>query len=50
MGDDIRSASYTQAGMVNNISSQNSIVPSKFVDLNIDADPNDPFFFLVSKC
>ncbi|GMP52636.1 hypothetical protein CsSME_00018365 [Camellia sinensis var. sinensis] len=34
-----------KAGMVNNISSQSSIVPSKFVDLNIDGDPNVPFFF-----
>ncbi|XP_028096510.1 protein FAR-RED IMPAIRED RESPONSE 1-like [Camellia sinensis] len=40
IGDDIRSTSHTQAGMVNNISSQSSIVPSNFVDLNIDGDPN----------
>ncbi|CAL5411896.1 unnamed protein product [Camellia sinensis] len=45
IGDDIGSTSHTQAGMVNNISSQSSIVPSNFVDLNIDRDPNVPFFF-----
>ncbi|XP_028101611.1 protein FAR1-RELATED SEQUENCE 6-like [Camellia sinensis] len=42
IGDNIGSTSYTQAGMVNNISSQSSIVPSNFVDLNIDGDPNVP--------
>ncbi|GMP79363.1 hypothetical protein CsSME_00034937 [Camellia sinensis var. sinensis] len=50
IGDDIESTSHTQTGMVNNISSQSSIVPSNFVDLNIDGDPNVPFFFLVLKC
>ncbi|GMP68049.1 hypothetical protein CsSME_00027801 [Camellia sinensis var. sinensis] len=45
VGDDIGSTSYTQTGMVNNISSQSSIVLSNFVDLNIDGDPNVPFFF-----
>ncbi|GMP80052.1 hypothetical protein CsSME_00035299 [Camellia sinensis var. sinensis] len=42
IGDDIGSTSHTQAGMLNNITSQSSIVPSNFVDLNIDGDP---FFF-----
>ncbi|GMQ00854.1 hypothetical protein CsSME_00047748 [Camellia sinensis var. sinensis] len=50
IGDDIGSTSHTQAGIVNNISSQSLIVPSNFFDLNIDGDPNVPFFFLVSKC
>ncbi|GMP61697.1 hypothetical protein CsSME_00024061 [Camellia sinensis var. sinensis] len=40
--DDIGSTSHTQVGMVNNITSQSSIIPSNFVDLNIDGDP---FFF-----
>ncbi|XP_028074879.1 uncharacterized protein LOC114277195 [Camellia sinensis] len=40
IGDDIESTSHTQAGMVNNISSQSSTVSSNFVDLNIDGDPN----------
>ncbi|KAI8026906.1 hypothetical protein LOK49_LG02G03575 [Camellia lanceoleosa] len=48
--DDIGSTSHTQARVVNNITSQSSIVPSNFVDLNIDRDPNVPFFFLVLKC
>ncbi|XP_028070209.1 protein FAR-RED IMPAIRED RESPONSE 1-like [Camellia sinensis] len=39
-GDDIGSTSHQEAGMVNNISSERSIVPSYFVDLNIDGDPN----------
>ncbi|GMP99010.1 hypothetical protein CsSME_00046662 [Camellia sinensis var. sinensis] len=47
-GDDIGSTSHQEAGMVNNISSERSIVPPYFVDLNIDEDPNLPFF-LVSK-
>ncbi|GMP26917.1 hypothetical protein CsSME_00003153 [Camellia sinensis var. sinensis] len=42
IGDDIGSTSHTQARMLNNITSQSSIVPSNFVDLNIDGDP---FFF-----
>ncbi|KAI8001174.1 hypothetical protein LOK49_LG09G01506 [Camellia lanceoleosa] len=45
IGDDIGRTSHTQAGMIYNISSQSSIVPSNFVDLNIDGDPNVPFFF-----
>ncbi|GMP73255.1 hypothetical protein CsSME_00031057 [Camellia sinensis var. sinensis] len=45
IGDDIGSTSHTQAGMGNSISSQSSIVPSNFVDLNIDRGPNVPFFF-----
>ncbi|CAL5400825.1 unnamed protein product [Camellia sinensis] len=44
-GDDIGSTSHQEAGMVNNISSERSIVPPYFVDLNIDGDPNLPFFF-----
>ncbi|GMP66065.1 hypothetical protein CsSME_00026585 [Camellia sinensis var. sinensis] len=32
MGDNIGTTSHTQAGMVNNISSQSSIVSSKFVE------------------
>ncbi|XP_028093018.1 protein FAR1-RELATED SEQUENCE 6-like [Camellia sinensis] len=44
-GDDIRRTSHQEAGMVNNISSQRSIVPSCFVNLNINGDPNVPFFF-----
>ncbi|XP_028052548.1 uncharacterized protein LOC114257030 isoform X2 [Camellia sinensis] len=46
MADNIRSTSHTRSGMVNNISSQSSTVVSKFVDLNINADSNAPFFFV----
>ena len=46
IGDDIGSTSHTQAGTLNNITSQSLIVPSNFVDLNIDGDS---LFFLVSK-
>ncbi|XP_028120564.1 protein FAR1-RELATED SEQUENCE 6-like [Camellia sinensis] len=46
-GDDIGSTSHQEAGMVNNISCQRSIVPSYFVDLNIDGDPNKWMCFAV---
>lgn len=49
MGNNIGSTSQTQSEMVNNVSRQSSIVPSKFVDLNIEANLNVPFFFLVSQ-
>ncbi|CAL5400189.1 unnamed protein product [Camellia sinensis] len=47
MVNKIGSTSHTQPGIVNNISSQSSTVTSKFVEFNINAYPNAPFFF---KC
>ncbi|KAI7989784.1 ATP-dependent DNA helicase DDM1 [Camellia lanceoleosa] len=50
MVDNIGGTSHTQLGIVNNISSQSSTIASNFVHFNVDADPNVPFFFLVSHC
>ncbi|CAL5435397.1 unnamed protein product [Camellia sinensis] len=46
--DNIGGTSHAQSGMVNNIHSQSSTIAENFVDLNVDTDPNVPFFFLDS--
>ncbi|GMP26805.1 hypothetical protein CsSME_00003092 [Camellia sinensis var. sinensis] len=46
MVDNIRIASLSHLGTVNNITSQSSNIASKFVDFDIDdVDPNAPFCF-----
>ncbi|CAL5430494.1 unnamed protein product [Camellia sinensis] len=43
--DNIGGTSHAQSEIVNNIYSQSSTIAENFVDLNVDMDPNVPFFF-----
>ncbi|KAI7996912.1 hypothetical protein LOK49_LG10G01287 [Camellia lanceoleosa] len=43
--ENIGGTSHAQSGMMNNIYSQSSTIAENFVDLNVDTDPNVPFFF-----
>ena len=45
MVDYIGSGSLSHSGIVTNISSQSGSIASKCVELNIDVDPNAPFYF-----
>ncbi|CAL5335505.1 unnamed protein product [Camellia sinensis] len=45
MVDNIESGSVSHSRMVTNISSESGPIASQFIELNIDVDPNAPFYF-----